>query len=1170
MTADGSQRERPLAIRRPGRAALVFLLASSVVLLSPGLPAYQACAVVVEDGPEGLPAGTAVPTPVVPSIPALGSAVPGLDAAAVPSAFEAAGPQVAAPSAQPAAASAQAQVPDLPAAAAPSGVETAQAAVPPAAPAQTSPFAALRSVGDKLAGTDQTQTGGIVAGLYGEKAGPLGGLSVSGSEQPGPGFSGLSTLSVSDLEGIASDPKKASDDRLSALKALARRGGAEAMAALERVGAYDAQATAADYEVKRQALRALAGLGKVVSLPAVSPAHAEAILSQLRSRRVEFAAFDFDKTLEDGNGAKISRETAEALTGLARSGVETMINTDRAADSRGTGDVGIFDSLSTLEAGERPWITVAPNRGARIFTLDADGTRLLVAERPAWTTGERAALAAAAQRVGMKYGLSRDGRGQTITDYDAALFLAPGLSVSAIDGAAALLKATLQELGLPSGVVIHQPRAPGEGSYLTVSKYDKSLGIAQLRRLRATLGRLRKVARLPGALRALGRKLVERIPSRTAPSNGLLVGDHFFGAKTIDADMMKAAPEGLGIAVGGTADPRLDGVFVWPTRGHQASMELARAAAAGASAGQRAPAADDPVNNKTLAALILQRLPSMAAYMLVTIAFVSVAVPIVGWTGYGILMSVGPMAGIAAANIMASVVKNMDARSAMALNTLLRVGSLMALPTFHFFGILNVGTLLLGALAEGFLLSSIMTTEGSFLKVLFPAKQLGNINGALYMMFPGVQVILGLFLSFGRLADKLSPFTIFAGAAAVNLLMVLPLILWGIPKIKLSQQTAAGQPAQPKPSLSALLKRYWKEVALLTAGIAVFVGLSLGMPALAALGAHLGWAWPGAVAAFINHHQSLTAPLPILGALTYWILRSDAFAALRSGKTAQTPEGARDGRQLRSIWLMAASTLLYYPLYLVAAPHVAEILVGAQNKGALTGQFLGALFFGSLISTSARTKLPEIGFTVLGRRRTVGVHQIVRVAVAGLVGLWMAGLAGAGLAAAAAGVAGAAAAYGLIRLSSRITDRGWIKLIGVGAAALWLPFVVWTWPALLPFLTIKTAMYLSLLTVGLFNGPNFVSLISYMQRNTLPSESSRVQGIQGALYNAAISAGYALLTIASGFLNPAYPAVLALLGVIAVILGAVFWRAPKGLPGLSERVLETRPKTPSAPNGGKS
>ena len=39
----------------------------------------------------------------------------------------------------------------------------------------------------------------------------------------------------------------------------------------------------------------------------------------------------------------------------------------------------------------------------------------------------------------------------------------------------------------------------------------------------------------------------------------------------------------------------------------------------------------------------------MAAYMLVTLAFVGVAVPVVGWTGYGILMSLSPMAGIAAA-----------------------------------------------------------------------------------------------------------------------------------------------------------------------------------------------------------------------------------------------------------------------------------------------------------------------------------------------------------------------------------------------------------------------------------------------------------------------------------------------------------------------------------------
>jgi hypothetical protein len=563
------------------------------------------------------------------------------------------------------------------------------------------------------------------------------------------------------------------------------------------------------------------------------------------------------------------------------------------------------------------------------------------------------------------------------------------------------------------------------------------------------------------------------------------------------------------------------------------------------------PAPDDHVNWRTFGGLVLQRLPSMAAYMLVTIAFVAVAVPVVGWSGYGILISLSPMAGIAASNIMGAVVKNMSARDAMALNTVLRAASLLALPLAHALGIVGFPTLLLGALAEGFLLASILTTEGSFLKVLFPAKQLGNINGALFQMFPAVQVVLGLFLGFGHIADLVSPYLVFAAAALVNLLIVLPIIWKTIPNVRLSEDEAPA-PSRPFSERAAgFARRYWKEALFLGGGIALFAFLSAApLPFLAA--------YPG-----------LKTALPIAGALAYWISRTDAFRRLKSGAAAEpSPErdaaaaagdaktvALYDGRQLRAIKLMSLGSMMYYPLYLIAAPRIAELLVGPAAKGALIGEFLGALFFGSWLSTAARTRFPDVGIPFTGRK--VGAHRLVQGFVAALAGVWVATKVFPG--AWAIGVMAALLAAAIIALSERLTDRAWIKFAGLGFATVFLPFAVWMWPAALPFLSVQNAMFLSLIAAGVFNGPSFVSLVIYLQRGTAKTDISQVTGIQGSLFNASVSAGYALITIASAFLNPAYPLVLGVMGVMNLLIGSVFWRAPASLPGLPSTLLTPRP-----------
>jgi len=565
------------------------------------------------------------------------------------------------------------------------------------------------------------------------------------------------------------------------------------------------------------------------------------------------------------------------------------------------------------------------------------------------------------------------------------------------------------------------------------------------------------------------------------------------------------------------------------------------------------------------------------------------------------------------------MVKSKGARNAMTINGALRVISLSALPLFHLIGVMNMATLLVGAMAEGFLLSSIMTTEGSFLPALFPAKQLRNINGALFMMFPAVQVVLGLFMRIGHYADLVSPFLVFAVAAAINFFIVMPLVWFMIPNTKLvgladpsANPTPASTPTTTALSrAAAFIKKYWKEAALLGTAVGVFAGLTWGLPALAAAG--IGGKTLAEAAAYLQLHSSLTAPLPIVGALIYAITRSEPFKALRLGHAAKASDeekalyeqrgrlaaeiadlrrggaslsavNAKEdelaavqsrlsvyrGRQLKSITLMSLGTLMFYPLYLVATPAIAETLVGHADKFEMTAQFLGALFFGNMISTVARTVLPNFELPLPGGRKLPVNTTFCGEGGGGGHGGPVRGDEGirrghcVGLARHRRG--GDGPGRGIDRPGKSHQRRGWIKLTGVGFAAVWLPFIVWTWPALIPFLTVKTAVFLSLLAAGVVNGPSFVSLISYLMGNTERSENSTVTGVQGAFFNAGISTGYALLTIASDFLSPAYPAVLAILGLANLAIGAIFWRAPKSLPGLAPAFfIPKAPKVPADP-----
>lgn len=1159
------------------RSLTAAFLASALVVLSPGLPCYQAVAAEIEGGaPKGaqirvipavnlpqvgvdgvpnaeipkIPNVLSINPSAVPAIPALPQAVPGLAAPADPALQEGA-------------ARASATEP-LAALAAPAANVLPEGRRDGSRPLAES---TLRSGAQEIA---QAKEGGFAAILSrfwtGSRAKSSDASVVQASSVQDELPSGLVKLSVDELKNIAADQKRSSHERLSAVKAIADRSDDPAKLALEEIGTAKPVGDARDYEVKRQALRALAEKGTVVSLPEISEEHKQQILSDLKNAKPALAVFDYDGTLEK-DGDKASPETGAALKAIADQGVKPVILTGEPMKSGEKGIASALESLSTLSAEQKASVSLSSDRGARLMTFNKKGEPKIINELTGWTAREKSAISAAALFMQGAYGAQVvDGEKSHFGDYSYTLYLRDIQTPEALDKSVKDLEKLLGSLKIDAGVSGHAAKR-GKPARLLLVKYDKAAGM-------------------------------EAILTRSKSKSAVLVGNDFLGSDAVDSPMAKGAPGALTLAVGGSADPRIANAYVWPTQGHAASMEIARALAVPAPAkpsvkgkvsglfarlkakwneeGPKAPGPDDPINTKTLLGNIIPSIVSMSAYMFVTLAFVGVAVPVVGWTGYGILMSLSPMAGIAAANIMGNVFKKMGARNAMVLNTALQVVSLSALPLFHLFGVVSMGSLLLGALASGFVLSSIMTTSGAFLPALYPSKQIGNINGVTFMMFPLVQVILGIWAHVGRFADLMSPFTIFAGAAALNALIVLPLTWFLIPNTKLSQSqpaTASGSERSQAPSGNVLalgkdfVKTFWKPMLALGAAVGLFAGLTWGLPALAAAG--FGGKLVAGVAAYLKTHSSLSAPLPIVAALVYWISRTSGFKALKEGKTAKDAAG-KDGRQLKAIGLMSLSTVMYYPLYLVAAPRVAEALAGPAGKLELAGQFLGALFFGSLISTVARTTIPSFSLKLPGGRKiAVNTTKVAKAAVVVLAGLFAATKIFAGaslLASVGIGAAAMAVAAGLLYLATRITDRGWIKGAGIGFAAIWLPFVVWTWPALIPFLTVKTAMLLSLLAAGYVNGPTFVSLISYLMGSTERSENSKVTGVQGAFFNAAISTAYAIVTIASGFLSPAYPAVLAVLGIVNLLVGGVFWRSPKHLPGLAPTIFKASEKKPAEPS----
>ena len=1092
------QRRIPSALARRSVAAL---LAAALVILSPGLAPYEAVAAEFQGRGPVAPSG--VPSLSLPQAPVLpGSAIPGLNgpALSIPSLPASAVTMPAAAALPQAAASFNS--PLVPGAKVPAA---APAAVPNASGVQApTTEGLLREGAGRIAAGQQASNdsavGGALESLFtgGKSAASFGDAPVAGGA--GAAAAPLAPLPLEALKTIAKDAKQPEAERRAAVKAIADRSGDAAKLALEEVGT-ERGGGAADYEIKRLALRRLAEQGKLVSLPPVSDEHAAEILGQIAAQKPQAAAFDYDGTLEP-SGNPATAETGAALKALAESGVETMILTDRSPMGRRAGDAGILDALSTLSADQRAAISVGANRGARVIAFDRAGLPLTVRQAAGWTEAEKTILNAAGQRVAAAHGSSLvDGSATLMTDYDFALFLPAGATDEDASRAAQRMREELSALKLQASVVPRHSNPELPSPYVTVTKYDKAQGIAKFLALREVLGRLRDAERLPSFMRGAARAILGRLPSAAvAGSSTLVVGDHFFGERGIDSGMSLGAPGSLGIAVGGSADPRLDNVFVWNKQGHAASMELARAATA------PAPAQMEGMNWKAFGGLFGARTFSIIAFLGTTLAYAKIAIGAVGPTSYGTLAALGGLVSIAAGPLMGKLADKFSARTGMAVNTILRAVFLLDLPLFSAFGVLNFWTLLLGAIANGWLLASIMTTEGAYLRRLFGFKNLRTVNSLLQLNYFGLQIVFGLILGIGQLVDGHNLMIPFYIASAVNAFIVLPITWKTMPAAAPQAAPAvAGAPAAPKTSksraIAAFFKTYWKETLLLGIGLATF--------------------------------PLLHSALPITAALVYWITRTEGFKALKGDKSL-----------VGAIGLVSLGAFLFYALQSFALPTIATVLVGKAASSLMLGKLLGAVFLGQMISSSSMAKLPTIRLPVIGR---FGLQRLVQGAVLAMVGAWVfTGLFPGSLLAAAAFIGAAAA---MMAGAHFLTDKGWIKLIGTGLAFLALPALFW---GNVPILLGSLAVF------GYFFGPASVALSSYIQRRAAPEKIGQVMGIQGSLFNAAISLGIGTVSLIASHLTPMFPGTMWAIAGLAAAAAVVYFLASQKLPGLPARSVHTK------------
>jgi len=544
-----------------------------------------------------------------------------------------------------------------------------------------------------------------------------------------------------------------------------------------------------------------------------------------------------------------------------------------------------------------------------------------------------------------------------------------------------------------------------------------------------------------------------------------------------------------------------------------------------------APSAPDASTGaRALKWMYIQDAISMSVFIMTSIAYPMIVIPAVGAVTYGVLMALGPLAAIALGPLSGMIANRFAPREGLAILSALRAVLTVALPVLALAGMISFWPLLIASIANGWQFSLLMTSRTAYTRrfAITDPKQsrswlhIGNLTTIGFSIYFVLQVLMGSIGQIGGLVDAMSPMMPFWISAGVNVLLV-GLNYWKIPKIANIVANAAGAvkaAAEPfTKKAAAFVKKFWKEIAIFAGTIGVY---AWGLPfALPLIGTAVG------------------SPLLMAGALLYWISRTDTFKTVMS-----TPE-------IRNALLLSALAAgLIYPFQNLAMPLIAASL-GA--KALIYGQLLGAFFFGQLLSNASMARLPDVRIPLINK--TVGAERLLQAGVLALAAIW-AGVRlfpGSILAVAGAVAVGAA----LIAVTSRLTNRGWIKFFGIGLLAAVGVALSWGF---------YPGIFASVMLLGLFVGPFVSAINAYISGNSDPKMVSQTFGVSSSLFNAMTSFGYGLLSMTTkSYGDPAFPSALTPIIALYALAAVVFFFAPRWLPGLPEKSLRSpEPKKPAA------
>jgi hydroxymethylpyrimidine pyrophosphatase-like HAD family hydrolase len=540
---------------------LALLLASALVVLSPGMEASRIFAQVV---------GRAAPAAGVRPVAGM-SAAPVLSAPALtaPAAL------MGAPSLSVSVAPSAASMPQMAAALAPQLEAIAQPATSASGAA-----AAGRGIEDVITGARSAGTGGLSA-VAGAVAAPAPAL-----------------LAFAAVSAAADGPKT----------------GVPAAAAPAEGKTVSSEAS---YRVHRLLLSMIASLtGAVNSLPTAGPELTRTLIARAADKRVVLS--DYDDTLAHYN-VVLPQDMVEAVQAIRAAGKDFAVISDRGDEKRAN-SLTVFDSLASLPVETRAGMYVAANSGGRVYRYDEKGEPVRVFELPALTDAQKAKVleASAATKahlaeLGTEAFVPAPGSAipaESWNTYGYALMLKVGSSKEAVVKAAEKLQDELNTRGFAVEVSPRFAKDAANPPYINFSIVTKAPAaeyIAKALKAEAkdllVIGDSQYAPHHPKKtswLTRLGLKLSGR---SEIPATG----------NQTDRNMEKGVPGALTLSVGTTGDPRASTLWVLGGKGPAVTREVLMSVASKKRGGPAPMNLEDVAN---LAAAVGLITATIAAYYL--------------------------------------------------------------------------------------------------------------------------------------------------------------------------------------------------------------------------------------------------------------------------------------------------------------------------------------------------------------------------------------------------------------------------------------------------------------------------------------------------------------------------------------------------------------------------